>query len=176
MGRPRLYCSSLCANTAYGRVGLNAYRGRVCRCGNPLPPGRTKVCSDKCWGTRPKGNQIPCRRCGGARDISAHGNDLYCARCREQAREESMRRNQMRRRRKIKMGGHHSERDWIRLLNRYDGRCAYCGEPATARDHVFPLTRGGTDTIGNILPACTHCNVSKYNLFLVEWRAGRKRA
>lgn len=40
--------------------------------------------------------------------------------------------------------------------------CIYCGEakPLT-RDHDVPLTRGGTDDIANLLPACKSCNSRK---------------
>jgi 5-methylcytosine-specific restriction endonuclease McrA len=65
-----------------------------------------------------------------------------------------------------------TERDWQRLVARFDHRCAYCGEsrPLT-RDHVIPLTRGGRHAIGNLLPACKPCNSSKHQKLLVEWRS-----
>lgn len=46
--------------------------------------------------------------------------------------------------------------DWMRLVDRYDGRCAYCGDVADRlqMDHVVPLSRGGRHSIGNVLPAC----------------------
>lgn len=63
-------------------------------------------------------------------------------------------------------------RDWIRLLRRFDYRCAYCGERTEklTRDHVVPLSRGGTHSIGNILPACWPCNSSKRASTLTEWK------
>lgn len=64
----------------------------------------------------------------------------------------------------------HTEREWQRLLARHQGKCAYCGAVATERDHIIPLGRGGTDFIGNILPACRACNSRKNNKFLIEWR------
>jgi 5-methylcytosine-specific restriction endonuclease McrA len=64
----------------------------------------------------------------------------------------------------------HTEREWQRLLARHQGKCAYCGAPATEREHVVPLSRGGSDFIGNILPACRSCNNQKNNKFLIEWR------
>lgn len=70
-----------------------------------------------------------------------------------------------------------TERDWRRLVSRYDGRCAYCGT-ATARpaaDHVVPLVRGGRHTIGNLLPVCKRCNSSKGAQLLSEWRYGKRR-
>jgi 5-methylcytosine-specific restriction endonuclease McrA len=43
----------------------------------------------------------------------------------------------------LQVGGSLSRRDWDRLVLRFEGRCAYCGEPATSQDHVIPLSRGG---------------------------------
>lgn len=66
--------------------------------------------------------------------------------------------------------------DWLRLVARHDGRCAYCGDRTELqKDHVVPISRGGRHAIGNILPACRPCNSSKGNRLLVEWggRAGR---
>jgi 5-methylcytosine-specific restriction endonuclease McrA len=68
-------------------------------------------------------------------------------------------------------GGTIAERDWLKLISRYDGLCAYCqADPATAMDHVIPVSRGGRHTIGNVLPACQFCNSSKGTKLLIEWR------
>lgn len=40
--------------------------------------------------------------------------------------------------------------------------CAYCGVmPAMGVDHVLALSRGGTNTIENLVPACLKCNQQK---------------
>lgn len=67
-----------------------------------------------------------------------------------------------------------SERDWVRLVIRYGGRCAYCGRHPRKKihmDHVIPLVRGGRHAIGNVLPACEACNLSKSGRLLVDWLA-----
>ncbi|MEU3452157.1 HNH endonuclease [Micromonospora sp. NPDC006766] len=77
-----------------------------------------------------------------------------------------------------------SDRDWRRLVNRYGGRCAYCGDKPdrVAMDHVVPLARGGRHAIGNVLPACLECNSAKRDLLLADFRrrevvnAPRRRA
>lgn len=51
--------------------------------------------------------------------------------------------------------------------------CAYCDGPCESVDHVVPLSRGGTNHEGNLAPCCLHCNSSKCDLLLVEWRMGR---
>lgn len=68
-------------------------------------------------------------------------------------------------------------RDWLRLLRRHCGRCAYCGTAGPLHmDHVVPIVRGGQHAIGNVLPACAGCNLSKHAALLVEWRRRRARA
>ena len=72
--------------------------------------------------------------------------------------------------------GRVSPTDWQKLCRRYGGRCAYCGIKARlTMDHVIPLVRGGTNLIGNILPACNSCNCRKQGRFIMEWRLGKSR-
>lgn len=65
-----------------------------------------------------------------------------------------------------------TERDWVRLLARFRGCCAYCGAERDdlQREHVIPLARGGTHSVGNIVPACPPCNYAKKDKLLIEWR------
>lgn len=64
-----------------------------------------------------------------------------------------------------------SRRDWERLVRRYDGCCAYCGERAPLqRDHIIPIARGGRHAIGNILPSCAKCNAVKKAKLLAVWK------
>lgn len=53
------------------------------------------------------------------------------------------------------------------------GPCVYCGAPATSADHICPLVRGGCEIETNLVPACGHCNSSKRDLLLIEWRPDR---
>jgi 5-methylcytosine-specific restriction endonuclease McrA len=55
------------------------------------------------------------------------------------------------------------------ILARWKHTCAYCGGVATHLDHVEPLSKGGTDTEANIVPACAPCNLSKGAKTLAEW-------
>jgi hypothetical protein len=81
------------------------------------------------------------------------------------------RRQAQARRKASQVGGWVTDRDWGRLVHRYRGLCAYCQlRPWEHVDHVFPLVRGGRHFIGNVLPACQFCNLSKGSLFLVEWK------
>ena len=54
------------------------------------------------------------------------------------------------------------------------GRCAYCGQSITIEemqvDHIFPIYRGGTDKLENMLPACRACNFYKSTMPLEDFR------
>ena len=43
----------------------------------------------------------------------------------------------------------------------FNGRCAYCPQPASTFDHFEPVARGGLTIPGNMLPACVPCNSRK---------------
>jgi len=72
--------------------------------------------------------------------------------------------------------GRYSVKDYMRLKLLYSGMCAYCNErPANSIDHVTPLSKGGSNTIGNILPVCTYCNSSKGSKNLYTWKVANER-
>ena len=57
--------------------------------------------------------------------------------------------------------------EWNQILKFCEFKCKYCGRdgPLTV-DHVKPLSKGGSHTKENVVPACLQCNVrkgSKYN-------------
>lgn len=47
------------------------------------------------------------------------------------------------------------------ILRRDGYTCAYCGEYATTADHIYPKSRGGGWTWGNLVAACESCNSFK---------------
>lgn len=53
--------------------------------------------------------------------------------------------------------------------------CAFCDGAAETVDHVIPLSRGGSNFEGNLLPACRRCNSARSDLLLSEWRHGGRR-
>jgi hypothetical protein len=85
-----------------------------------------------------------------------------------------------------------AQRETVRQM--FDGRCAYCGESLPERwhaDHVEPVireliikeTKRGTyrlasgkptkpdlDVLGNFMPSCPPCNISKSSMALEVWR------
>jgi len=66
--------------------------------------------------------------------------------------------------------------DWKAKLEYYGYRCRYCGihksetsEGWLEADHAIPLSRGGTNFISNIVPACKSCNCSKHAKTFTEF-------
>ena len=49
---------------------------------------------------------------------------------------------------------------WERMKANYQNCCSYCGvfSDKLTKDHVVPISRGGADNMGNIVPACFDCN------------------
>lgn len=66
--------------------------------------------------------------------------------------------------------------EFMRVAIKFDFRCAYCGvkPPRLDPDHVVPLSKGGPDSVTNLLPACAMCNSSKNAMSLTEWAAWRE--
>ena len=68
--------------------------------------------------------------------------------------------------------GQFTSAEWLALVASYDGKCAYRGEVGPLQvDHRTPLSRGGANSIDNILPACRKCNTEKGQLTEAEFRA-----
>ncbi|MBK9925370.1 MAG: HNH endonuclease [Anaerolineales bacterium] len=61
----------------------------------------------------------------------------------------------------------HTEEEWLELKAFYNFKCLRCGkqepEIKLTRDHVIPLTQGGSDSIDNVQPLCARCNSKKNN-------------
>jgi 5-methylcytosine-specific restriction endonuclease McrA len=62
-----------------------------------------------------------------------------------------------------------TKKDIARLLLQ---PCAYCGAVAEHIDHVIPISRGGAHKIGNLVAACSSCNLRKGSKLLSVWRLG----
>lgn len=78
---------------------------------------------------------------------------------------------QQRRARELGAVGSYTTAEWRALIQAFGGRCAYCGSIAPLHaDHRTPLSRGGSNDIGNIFPACAPCNQRKYKLTEEEFR------
>jgi hypothetical protein len=60
-------------------------------------------------------------------------------------------------------------------LSRDGQRCVYCGtEEGTFHfDHLWPVSKGGSEKANNIVLACEQCNLSKGGKTLQQWMASR---
>lgn len=59
--------------------------------------------------------------------------------------------------------GSHTVAEWRALVADFGGRCVHpgCESTAVTRDHVVPLSEGGSDYITNIQPLCRQHNCEK---------------
>lgn len=59
--------------------------------------------------------------------------------------------------------GSFTAQQWHDLQAEYCWCCAYCGLPTKKLtvDHVIPLSKGGSNDISNLKPACKSCNSRK---------------
>lgn len=72
--------------------------------------------------------------------------------------------------------GRHTREEWALVRDGYHGLCVYCHAPSDRKDHVTPLSRGGSNDIENIVPACRSCNSRKHRMPLLVWLAVRQGA
>lgn len=170
-------CSVACRNArAYANRKASAL-GRACeRCKTEFTPGypNARFCSRECAGHDIADRRASEKQCAGCQQsFTSKSQRKICGACSRQRRLDRIhaRNRRLRHLRRGAAGAAHSETDWYALLNRYRGLCAYCSaKPAEHKDHVIPISRGGSDSIGNILPACASCNLSKGGLLLIEWK------
>ncbi len=119
--------------------------------------------------------------------IHVQQRDLYIAN-REHAIEKQRRYNktlqgkmvskaqrQRRKAQKRKAGGSYTSQELREQFQRQKARCYYCKAKLAKvwhADHVIPLSKGGTNDIGNIVIACQTCNLRKSAKLLHEWPEG----
>lgn len=75
----------------------------------------------------------------------------------------------------------HTNRQWMAKFFKCGMRCWYCYKPLSllegenieiaTKDHQIPRSRGGSDRIDNIVPACFDCNRRKGNMTEEEFRS-----
>lgn len=60
---------------------------------------------------------------------------------------------------------------WYARLEEFEYTCAYCLNPndSLAIEHFRPLSRGGENTLDNVVPSCKRCNSRKHNHLVFDW-------
>lgn len=61
------------------------------------------------------------------------------------------------------------------LLEKWDRKCAYCGEANTRLEveHIHPRSKGGSDRVSNLTLACHECNQNKGNQDIKDFLTGK---
>ena len=60
--------------------------------------------------------------------------------------------------------------DWYLALRNFDYQCAYCrANKPLEQDHFIPLSKLGSHSAGNIVPACRSCNARKSSKMPEKW-------
>jgi len=81
-----------------------------------------------------------------------------------------------RRARKAANGGSYTAAEWREKVALFANLCAYCGEARPLQvEHKIPISRGGTNDITNIVPACGGCNQRKGRKTAAEFLASSRR-
>ena len=102
-----------------------------------------------------------------SRDKHAEERNTYQREYGKENRDKLTLFTNLRRARKLAAEGSHTDEEWQALKAFYDYKCLCCRkhepEIRLTRDHVIPLTKGGTDSIDNVQPLCARCNSKKNN-------------
>lgn len=87
--------------------------------------------------------------------------------------------------RRAKEQGSHTDKEWWALVRLAERRCYYCNietvadldkkfhRLATQKDHLVPVSRGGSNAIENVVVSCRTCNQAKGTMTadeFFEWR------
>lgn len=159
------YCSNYCSARHYVRTHRDLYR-KWCR--KDYAKNRRKYCEQKRAYYQ---THLPQMR----RRIRKwyYNNRIKAVRCsrryyREHRKECCLRQLAISERRRcllMKARGSHTLDEWLALKRFYKKTCPACGrkEPRIKlhKDHIKPLTKGGSNFIRNIQPLCCSCNTSK---------------
>ncbi len=187
-GRERNYCSAVCQRSDRAGAHNPKWRGGpvrlICQlCGGGFLLSRDarhatqKFCSVKCRDAAVTGvlnprytSHVPCQNCGKPFKRLVGTREKFCTpRCSSDShkvyKSPAERQRAAERRRRLReeaASGHHTDAEWATLCERASGRCAGCGKRRIlTRDHVTPLSLGGSDNISNIQPLCQPCNSRK---------------
>ena len=82
--------------------------------------------------------------------------------------------------RSVGPAGRPSPKEWAKMrdwaFDKWGRACVYCDAEGDDLhvDHIVPVSRGGSNHIENLAPACPRCNVSKGGRLPHEWAGPRQ--
>lgn len=104
----------------------------------------------------------------------------YWSRVQRSGREWITVANHKRRARLLSAEGSHTKEELVQLFEEQEHRCGYCGITLYQHipfdrhlDHIQPISRGGSNSIENLVYTCQACNSSKNDRTFEEWKAIR---
>jgi cytidyltransferase-like protein len=100
-------------------------------------------------------------------------------RWRQKNPEVILRANRRRKLKKMNVFGSHTQEEWESRKRSFGYKCAHCEISESdlsekypdikfhrlTRDHIIPISKGGTDFLSNIQPLCIGCNAKKHDAF-----------
>ena len=139
---------------------------------------KTKTCS-KCWKVHPNtaeffghtpsgGLRNTCRECKRAYEREQHSKKPEQTYVRRERYNENLR----------NAVGDYSEFDVVIIRKKLSDKCFYCGNSLNGggeKDHIIPLSKGGSNWPENITLACMRCNKDKYDKSLEDFISWRKK-
>ena len=183
----RPYCSRECFNQDHRRIAKCPVCGKEKILEKRKP--QKDYCSLKCWGIAHQSISVTtkCLQCGKESTTRPSQEKKYCSKkCFDDSRrlpEEEFKKRwyervkeyrkknpdktavwkQNRRAREANCEGSFTEQEWAELKEKHNQKCAHCKEKEKLTvDHIIPISRGGTNYIGNIQPLCLVCNSKKW--------------
>lgn len=102
-------------------------------------------------------SEVPCSICGKLSKSNSKKLGM-CEFCQREYRRVLF---QNSRTRKLGLLCDLSVSEWIKILDKHNRSCAYCGGQFTDMDHVIPVSNGGGTTKSNVVPSCDRCNTDK---------------
>ena len=149
------FCSALCrALYAYQKKKVD----RFCACGRKLEHGSQKRCLSCQKEYKRQSDNLRIQKPQKNRKKYPHNPELH------------KKNSQVRRAKKNGLASNFTPEQWDQVVSDFAGKCAYCGETAVLhQDHFIPVTKGGSYTKSNIIPACQSCNSSKNNKHPLDW-------